>query len=39
LLIAALNDAAMSTAHAAEPAAIRDEISDALITLFEGLLR
>lgn len=39
LILAALNDAAMSIAHAAEPAAVQDEISDALITLFEGLLR
>ncbi len=39
LILAALNDAAMSIAHAAESAAVQDEISDALIMLFEGLLR
>jgi hypothetical protein len=37
LILAALNDA--SIAHPVEPAAVQDEISDALITLFEGLLR
>ncbi len=39
LILAALNDAAMSIAHAADPAAVQEEINNALITLFEGLLK
>jgi AcrR family transcriptional regulator len=37
LILAALNDAALAIAHAPEPAAVYDEMCEALLTLFRGL--